>query len=133
MRLTIKVSLILVLPLSVVDIFRFPLIFWLLLTGRVSHRHDTKRKDSIRNFKKGLHRSYSFLIRIDSGPYSAKTERLRGKKHILSCSGTVLRPVRILITSHPCGFAAYYDGKSCLSQHLGIRKIFRQSVKALSA
>ena len=90
MRLTLMVSLILVLPLSVVDIFRFPLIFWLLLTGRVSHRNVAKRKNSVWNFKSSLHCCNSLRIRIYCSPNRAKSESLSSKKHILSSSRAVL-------------------------------------------
>ena len=104
------------------DVFRFPFILRLVVTCRMSDRNAAERLDIRRKVQEVMKLRIKILVRIYACPYGSETECLYCKKDVLGSCSTVLLPVLVLCTAHPCGFSAYDDCKRCLLEHLGIRK-----------
>ena len=121
-----------ILPLFVVDVFRFPLVLWLGCSVVMSDRNTAERLYSARETEEFCKRSCKFHIRVDTGPYGAKSQGFSCKQYVLSRSGAVLLPVSVLSAFEPGSLTADNDCKRSLLQHFCIRQYLRHSVKSCS-
>ena len=104
------------------DVFRLPFVLRLVVACRMSYRNAAERLDIRRKVQEVMKLRIKILVRVYACPYGSETECLYCKKDVLGSCSTVLLPVLVLCTAHPCGLTTYDDCKRCLTEHLCIWK-----------
>ena len=118
-----------ILPLSVMNVFRLPLVLRLCGSIVMADRNAAERLYVCRKAEECAELGCALHVRIYACPYSTEAKCFSSKKKVLCSRRAVLLPERILVSIKPGGLAAYYDCKRCLFQHLCKRKNLGHCVK----